>query len=42
MQWLNNLFIEGEKWWHHLLYANPISFFATGKYQKIPKINENS
>ena len=31
-----------KKCWHHLLYADVISFFVTGKYQKIRKIDENS
>ena len=42
MQFLNNLFKVGrKKKGDIMLYADVISFFATGKCQKIWKINEN-
>ena len=35
-------FLERKKCWHHLLYADGISFFATKKVKKIPKNDVNS
>ena len=34
--------LKVKKYWYHLLYADIISFFATGKCQKIRIINKNS